>query len=42
MNFRTLAALALWTLLIGPVLGPPIGPRANTVQKAPTQVKAVR
>ena len=42
MSFRVVAAIALWTLLIGPVLGPPIGPRANTAQNVPTPVKAAR
>jgi len=48
MDFRWVATIALWTLLIGPVIGPPAGHRAATAERAPAKVapakpaKAVR
>lgn len=30
MEFRWIAVLAVWTLLIGPILGPPVGNRGTS------------
>lgn len=42
MEFRWAAAIALWTLLIGPVIGPPVHNRATTAGPATHPVMTVR
>jgi len=40
MEFRWLATLAVWTILSGPVFGPPSGGAARPKERAPSKASA--